>query len=465
MRMADTKWCNGPAMAVILAISLLTAGAVSAQDMPNRLEQRVKDAVVSIVVTYADIQGRPVGVPARGHGVVLGKDGLILTAAHVVLPLRSNLILAQSYRISIRHWDSETESWGPGKTLDSSFVSENLIVSGELQVEDCRPSELVPKMPCLSEEPDRRVDYAILRAAAEEDRFVDVMGPFDQLNRTILDASDWIAFAVSDFFREDALKFTVLEPTSEVEAHVFETQDNREFDKGISGSPIFLFDPGNDPAVFLLGLAAESRRSSVHQVNTVLLQEFLHEHLTEVNAWSQVVPVFRCDRSAAPYEHPLLDNFRNYGVADLSRGDRKRITKCLQKHQTWWQTAALANNDAILSGIVDAENSVNSLGFGGAPTVGTIETAVLLNTDLDRALAEIVAAADEEGIPPDAALKFAAYQASSNPSANHALSSAAKALKTSTPWDERSRFGRLAIEKSVTVERPTPRIDGNVNNN
>jgi hypothetical protein len=392
--------------AMLLGLGLPVGDLLASERLPMSLARNAYEATVRIELHKKDSMNRSVGPPDVGHGVYVDPSGLILTALHVAVPSRASTRTAVSYQLKVRHWDSSESRWVDGFTISASDLRDSLI-SGS-PIEECQVNEHFSPIPCISDPPGRETDYAMFRNPNGSGlAFVDVIGPFDEISRTALASTNWATFALSDFYLNGVLEEAELSPISYRDAFIFSTESNRLFEKGISGSPVFIYLPDGEPELFLVGLAVEQLQPPHYRVNLVLVQEFLKNHVSDLLGRISQESVGDCRSDSMPYNFSLIGNLMVRENRPLDIDEKRALSGCMEKHLPWRQTKAIVEftNQNLLQlnrAFVRASSDFFMLGDGVDSSTGkpqVLDSSLSARRARSR-VAEVLLDAYGQGIDP-----------------------------------------------------------------
>ena len=265
-------------------------------------------ALVKVELFFLDEAGGVLSDPPpdSGLGVLVSPDGVILTAAHVLLPMRDRIGSAKAYRIDVKLYNRDTGTWQPiGRHIHSKNLLDHLLASNALPIE-MHPH--LPSLPVLAERPDPDVDVVFLTLpdAANMPYFLEVAGA-DYDPAPFPSASKYSATVLDGSARSADLDNVVSV------AGRLETNFPSAVEPGHSGSAILLVEKDQPP--FVVGVVARNipdpakpnattRRAAIASVGHLVGE--LHMRKRRVPPF--IAPAASCSDGS----RPVYGSFQNF---------------------------------------------------------------------------------------------------------------------------------------------------------
>jgi hypothetical protein len=317
--------------------------------MSDAFQSVARSSLVRINLEKLDLYKNPmVGNQATGHGVYISPDGVLLTAAHVVLPMKNLLGSARSYRLVIESWDDEEGKWRKTHEIKSGELANFLVYHEKLPLEIVYFEHGEP-MPVLTDTPNREIDFAFLDLSgrnAKNHGYVDIMGPFDSLVKEPL--SEYPTFVFSGFAPSPVPRGAPVTMVHPSDRSSFYTDTVNMFRKGISGSPLVVNAKSDrKDALYLAGIVVEEFHPDANLTpselynyfKVVLLEEFAPAHLQKLEVRLPQRTMIACKNGLQPYEQPLMNDYLLASKPGVGESEFKTMLDCLNDHNGWVKTA------------------------------------------------------------------------------------------------------------------------------
>lgn len=221
-------------------------------------------AVVRIELVRCGLDGQILSIPPDvGQGVLVSHDGLVLTASHVLLPLEGSLVGVGSFHLDIYRWQPNT-GWSqtPFQTINSWDLATNSLFHTNLSVKFYFPGVGLKPIPCVANYPSfdkTEEDVAVLHIRSNAQcPFLDLVGPDDAIDSDSVGAYAGDFYIASDFDFTEPPEHVQVENIPGKDTREFVTTEAREFNKGVSGSPLIVYIQYPTKAVFVGGIVVQS---------------------------------------------------------------------------------------------------------------------------------------------------------------------------------------------------------------
>ena len=188
-----------------LSTNLSIAGFSHLLDVSIETEENIKSAIVRVELYSLDVNKMPIQRDSFGHGVLISPNGIVLTAAHNIFPLKNWNNRALFYKIRILNWNPKAEEFSELKNIYSEDVERSVIYSKNLPLLDWQPNPNFAAMPVLNQMPSRKIDFAFIFTKSKT-KFIDVTGPLDQIDPKRGFTSFWTKVVLSDFFSKNSIR-------------------------------------------------------------------------------------------------------------------------------------------------------------------------------------------------------------------------------------------------------------------
>jgi hypothetical protein len=338
--------CPARVSGFFLVHLLIMAAPGYAQGICDDVGRAVMDSLVRIDLVAINESGE-VLKREEGQGVLLTDDGLILTAAHVVLPPSIEWFgVAPRYRLEIRRWLTETSNWSRILNINGPSVWESVVVHPNLSTTSCREN-----LRCLDGKPPLKHDFAFLRTNLQK-AFTNTFGPQDRF-KDVMELHPYAQIYIFSLFDRNAgaPSCARVYPKRHSGALWFETLEAHRFEKGVSGSPLVLYFEPVD-SFFIAGVASripddsdEGRKLKVLLLENVL-SDFVKKHddfneiMNRLTKWLLPDDYFPCQSRRLPPK-AILTNFtrlrHRLREKEATAKDLENVAKCLG-HPPWAST-------------------------------------------------------------------------------------------------------------------------------
>ena len=357
----------------LLFYSSFTQAGFEHLDVDNYMELKIKNSIVRIDLFSLNAQKKELKHIGYGHGVLISRTGLILTAAHVIFPPKKFDNAAVYYRIKISKWNESENKFEFFDQFDSDLLKNKVIYSTKLSLENWQPNPNFEPMIVQKNTFDREKDFALI-LTYKESCFIDVTGPLDELDPKRAVTKYWVKVVVSDFFKRSWIRdYKVIQPNN-YKPFEFNITGQGKFHKGISGSPLLVMTLNK--RVFVAGIVTEvirkptsiEQEDKLTQCNVSLINEVTRDIVDKLKLLSgEKKEFYDCKNRNYPYAEPLLNNYCIYlkkinmkksiwGGNKLSEKDMNIILGCLKENTTWDSTMAIGGGPQNLDNMLSSES-------------------------------------------------------------------------------------------------------------
>lgn len=397
-----------------LSTNLSIAGFSHLLDVSIETEENIKSAIVRVELYSLDVNKMPIQRDSFGHGVLISPNGIVLTAAHNIFPLKNWNNRALFYKIRILNWNPKAEEFSELKNIYSEDVERSVIYSKNLPLLDWQPNPNFAAMPVLNQMPSRKIDFAFIFTKSKT-KFIDVTGPLDQIDPKRGFTSFWTKVVLSDFFSKNSIRDVRVQQPQNNNFYIFQTDSNKKFHKGISGSPLIVQTINR--RIYVAGIVTDVVKGGDKFGNgndldmcyvNFIYDLFSDETCDHRQILEEKEEFFNCKEfTGFPDPEPLINNYarllkkinspslfqRIFNLSPISDNEYKIFMDCLAENSTWESTRSVIAFQHDARALL---NSVNSFLAEKKERYDAKYITANTDTDIDAVLNESPLTVEED---------------------------------------------------------------------